>query len=152
MDLDCQKSPYTNIFVDASLQAVHIACEGLVPSDTFRRTLLYVMELIKSNNLLACIYDIRQLKSIPPQDQDWFIDEVLPLLMDAPIRKVAVLEAANGTNLLDLNQLVYSKYLSIPFELQYFEDVASALEWVSKTTPLENNPLTSSRKSLASAL
>ncbi|WP_210462078.1 hypothetical protein [Rufibacter roseolus] len=111
-----------------------------------------MIELIKKNNLLACIYDIRQLKSIPPQDQDWFIDEVLPLLLNTPIRKVAVLEATNGTGLLDLNQLVYSKYLSIPFELQYFEDVASALEWISKTTPLDNNPLVSSRQRLASAL
>ncbi|MBC3540524.1 hypothetical protein ACFSC6_11600 [Rufibacter sediminis] len=115
------------------MHAVHIECEGFVPSDIFRRTLLGVVTLIKDRNLSSCIYDIRRLKSLPPLDQDWFLDEVLPLLMKTSLRHVAVLESATSSGILDLNQLVYTKLHSIPFELQYFEDVAPALEWISSS-------------------
>ncbi|RNI23473.1 hypothetical protein [Rufibacter latericius] len=94
-----------------------------------------MIELIETNYLVSCIYDIRKLKSLPPLDQDWFIDVVLPQLSRTSIRKVAVLESLTSNGLLDLNQLVYTRHYSIPFELQYFEDVATALEWISR--PLE---------------
>ncbi|WP_181306661.1 hypothetical protein [Rufibacter sp. XAAS-G3-1] len=151
MNFTSQRSPYTNVYVDASLNAAHVECERFIPSATFRQNLLSIIELIKAKKLFACIYDIRKLKSLPPQDQDWFIDVAFPLLIKTSLRKIAVLESATSAGLLDLNQLVYTHYPSIPFELQYFEDVASSLEWISNPLPTVNESSFATRKEMAPA-
>ncbi|ALI99232.1 hypothetical protein DC20_09900 [Rufibacter tibetensis] len=128
--------------------SVHITYNGFVSSNTFRQSILSVVEFITSNKIEAGIYDIRRMHSLPPQDQDWFIDEVLPLLLRTSLKKVAILESFSGLGQLNLNHLVYCQFLSIPFEMQYFEDIASSLQWISQTSCLEEKYSFSSSISL----
>ncbi|WP_207436181.1 hypothetical protein [Sabulibacter ruber] len=141
MQLTCQTLPYTNVYVDNTLRVVHVEYEGFVPSSVYRKTILWVLELIKTSNLEACVYDIRKLKSLQPQDQDWLIDEILPMLKKTPMRKLAVLESKSELGQLNLSQLVY--YTPFSFELQYFEDAESALEWIKQSQTADNLSATS---------
>ncbi|RNI32563.1 hypothetical protein EFA69_04390 [Rufibacter immobilis] len=95
------------------------------------------MEIVKNEHFKAGIYNVSKLRSLHPHDQDWLIDEILPILIHSSMAKVAILESTLGASQLNFNHLVYTLHASFPFELQYFEDVDSALEWVSK--PLDKN-------------
>ncbi|MFB9863276.1 hypothetical protein [Rufibacter immobilis] len=132
MKLACQTLPYTSVYIDADLHVVHIICEGYVPSSVFRQTISTALEIVKNEQFTAGIYNVSKLRSLHPHDQDWLIDEILPTLMHTSMTKVAIMESTLGASQLNFNHLVYTLDASCPFELQYFEDVDSALEWVSQ--------------------
>ncbi|GGK83971.1 STAS/SEC14 domain-containing protein [Rufibacter glacialis] len=123
--------PYTYIYTNLGAQVVHLALEGFVPSSVFRQSILNVIEFIKAKGITAAIYDSRRMRSLPPQDQDWFFDEALPLLLKSQLRRVAVVEPSTGADTLNLNHMVYSNHFFMPFEMQYFGEVSSALEWIA---------------------
>ena len=132
MRIACQTLPYANVYLDTSLQVIHVEWDGLVPSYVFRQTIACVLELLKSREVYGCIYDLAKLKSIPPQDQDWLIEEVVPLLSKSSLRKVAFLESFTRLGQLNMSELVYSSFPTINFEFQYFENVEAAMEWLGQ--------------------
>lgn len=105
--------------------------EGLVPSHVFKHTLLCVLNILANHQVQGCLFDLIKMKGISPKDQDWLVEEILPAMSEAKLRKVAFLETSfNRTGHLNLTELVYSKFPVILFEFQYFEDVASAMDWL----------------------
>jgi len=131
VDLPCKNLPYIYIHSKLGAQVVHLALEEFVPSNVFRQSILTVIEFIKSRGITAAIYDSRRMRSLPPQDQDWFFDEALPMLLKSQLCRVAVVESSNGAGTFNLNHMVYSNHFFMPFEMQYFGEVASALDWVA---------------------
>jgi hypothetical protein len=99
--------------------------------------MLYALNLVKTHQLQMCIYDTHQLESFSPQDQDWLTDEVLPLLIQTTVRKVALVESPKGVGNLNLSHMVYISYSFIPFELQYFDDVPASFQWITQRRPQE---------------
>ncbi|WP_205503521.1 hypothetical protein [Rufibacter psychrotolerans] len=138
MKLACQTLPYINVYLETNLRVVHVECQGFVPSSIYRQTILRVLDVIKAHHLVGWVYDIRKLKSLHPHDQDWFIDDVLPLLTQTLVRKLAVLESTSELGQLNLSHLVYSTHTPFSFELQYFADVASSLEWIAQTSATDH--------------
>jgi hypothetical protein len=128
----CQTLPYANIYVDTSLQVIHVEWSGLVPSYIFRQTVVTALEHIQVRELCGCIYDLTKLKSIQQQDQEWLMHEILPLLSTTSLRRIACLESPSQMGQLDMIDLVYCAGPAINFKFQYFGDVASAMEWLSK--------------------
>ncbi|AKQ47258.1 hypothetical protein TH63_19030 [Rufibacter radiotolerans] len=124
--------PYANIYVDTNLQVIHVEWSGLVPSYIFRQTVTTALEHIQLRELYGCIYDLTNLKSIQQQDQEWLMHDVLPLLSNSTLRRIACLESPNQMGQLDMIDLVYCAGPTINFKFQYFEDVASALDWLGK--------------------
>lgn len=132
MRIACQTLPYANIYVDTSLQVIHVEWSGLVPSYIFRQTVTTALENIQMRELCGCIYDLTKLKSIQQQDQEWLMHEVLPLLSTTSLRRIACLESPSQMGQLDMIDLVYCAGPAINFKFQYFGDVASAMEWLGK--------------------
>ncbi|WP_066834312.1 hypothetical protein [Rufibacter ruber] len=129
MEQQYQLSPFTRISLYPDAKALQVECEGFVSSATYRNLMLRGLELIKAYDINYVVYNKKILAPLTPDDHDWLAEEMLPQLFTTSLQKVAIIEAQGGLDHLTLRNMVYAPYLSLSFEVQYFDEVSVALEW-----------------------
>jgi hypothetical protein len=128
-----QNSPHSTVYLYSTTQILHVEFMGTVPSLVYRETLEWALSFIHKNQLHACLYNRKNLQSLPFSDHDWVAEDFLPQLLQSPIKKIAILESTDSLQQLHLGNMVYASYSSLSFEVQYFTEVDIALQWLCPT-------------------
>ncbi|MGV3538891.1 MAG: hypothetical protein ACO1OQ_03720 [Rufibacter sp.] len=132
MKIIYQSVPHAAISLNLDNQVLQVDFDGLVSSSVYRKTLLHALDIIVSRGIQKCIYNRNKLKTLSPDDHDWVAEQLLPLLLQTTVQKVAILESHDSLEQLNLRNMVYAPYLSLSFEVQYFEEPDLALNWLNQ--------------------
>lgn len=123
------QTSYATLYIDHDSHIGHLEWNGIIPSASYRETMLHVLEVIKKHKILFGIQDLKKLRPLSPMDMDWMVHEYMPMLLNSPLKKIAILESEDSLDTLNLRDMVYTPYTELTFRLEYFDDVASALSW-----------------------
>lgn len=125
---------------DPSIPCSHIVWHGFASSHDFRAACMRAYELTREHRLSKGISDARNLRIISLTDQQWFLEEYLPMVLDLRISTnyySAVLMPKDyfGRQSIDsiadqVEEAMVSQYQGIHTTTRYFDNEADARAWL----------------------
>lgn len=91
---------------DAVHQLVHSEWRAFANSAELRAGLLRGIEAIKDHRATGYLTDTRKVKVVVLKDQDWIKETWLPLAIEAGLKRIAVVTAAQGLGKLTVEDVV----------------------------------------------
>ncbi|MEJ8758352.1 hypothetical protein WG947_15165 [Pontibacter sp. H259] len=104
--------------------------QGFQSSEQFRSNGLKCLQLMNEKGLTRWLADSRKMKAIRLQDQQWVIEEFVPMLLSSPLRRMANLVSEDIFNKMAFEQMIRRSGDLGDFRLNEFEDKAAALDWL----------------------
>ena len=105
--------------------------KGYVPSGAYREILLQVLALVEEHRLRFWLSDTQQMGPILHDDEMWTVNEYVPLLMKAGLRRIAVIASADFFNLTAVERMVDATAPIVPYKVEFFNDAMAANEWLA---------------------
>ena len=103
---------------------------GKCTSQQYREALLRFNSYVRLYNVRYAIADRRLLPALAPEDVDWTTNEFLEFFSQLPLKRFAILNSFDEDAVIDFTRLTHNKRFPVPFEIQEFEDLTSAYDWL----------------------
>lgn len=113
---------------DLESGAVIMEWTGFSSSSQFREANEAVLKLIRDTNANKIIADIRNMKIITIQDQQWLYQNWLPRTIRAGVEFVAIVESEDFFNRLSVDNVVQK--IDDQLIIKYFKSVLGAKGWL----------------------
>lgn len=113
---------------DIESGAVIMEWTGFSSSSQFREANEAVLKLIRDTNASKIIADIRNMKIITIQDQQWLYQNWLPRTIRAGVEFVAIVESEDFFNRLSVDNVVQK--IDDQLTVKYFKSVLGAKGWL----------------------
>jgi anti-sigma regulatory factor (Ser/Thr protein kinase) len=117
------------LYYDAYINNTVIIWKRNVSSDEYRKAFEVVLQTIKTYNTPGWIADLRNQGVISPQDQQWFISNVLKTAAENGLLRIATV-GFNDPIRKDYYQRMISKTAEFGIELKVFESIEAAVSWM----------------------
>lgn len=98
--------PWVSIRWDTAHRYVRTEWKGFATSVEFREALSRALMAITQRKALACLIDFRNVKFIANADMDWVNDSWIPLVVQAGLRRFALVRTAGGLRRLVVDGLM----------------------------------------------
>lgn len=110
---------------------------GSCTSQEYRSTLTNFLRMVEELGVSYAIADRRLLPPIPIEDIRWTVQEYTVPFSKLPLKRFAFINSFDPTAEKQLQQFVANNGpVSFPFEVNVFEDLTSAYEWLTATETL----------------
>lgn len=113
---------------DPELQVVIMKWNGFSSSIEFRKANEDVLQKLQANASYKLIADLRQMKIIALQDQQWLYNNWLPRAITAGLSFVAIVESDDYFNRLTVDAV--SQKIDDKITIRYFNNILSARSWI----------------------
>ena len=116
---------------DGVHKCIHSEWRGFANSVEFRAGVMKGVQAIRENHATGYVSDTRKVKVIVHEDQRWANEIVVPLMVDAGLKRMAVVIAQQGLGKLtveDTIRMVDSRELLV----RTFKSVPEAMAWVGE--------------------
>ena len=134
------KTPELKVYSDPSLQLMVVQASGIVPSAVYRHGLSLATEIAIKEKSLFWLVNNLEGGIITSEDQVWATEVNAPILATkSSIRKMAFIEPRDLYSKFILEDMMNIARNIFSFEMQFFEDVPSALAWFRDTVATEFN-------------
>ena len=117
--------------VDEEMSIIVTEWKNYLPSAEYRASLLQVHELVKRYGLRFWLSDSRKMGAILRDDEQWSVAEFTPLLMQAGLRRIAVISSADYFNRTSTERMVEATAAIVPFKVEFFDDPLMGREWLA---------------------
>ncbi|MDX5346629.1 MAG: hypothetical protein LPK19_05230 [Hymenobacteraceae bacterium] len=125
---DCVTLTYDK---DRQLGAAH--WRGFISGDRFREASLKCVEMINQFGLTKWLADNRKMKAIRQQDQQWAVEELVPMLLESPLRQMATVVSEDIFNKMAVEQMIKRAKPLPGLATHDFDTPEAALEWLNVT-------------------
>lgn len=122
-------SPEAIVEVYPSEKLVYLTWKGNAAGPTFRAPVLKLIEAAREYKLLYFLSDTRRMGAILYHDTEWTEREALPQIIQAGLRRSAVLTSRNVLNNIAVDNMVASIPREAPYTVAYFDEPDQALQW-----------------------
>lgn len=126
----CFDSEYLHVELYENPNVLVTQWYGKCTSQQYREALLRFNSYIRLYNVPFAIADRRLLPALSEEDTEWTLNDFLELFVKLPLKRFAVLNSFDEAAAEHLNRFINSKRYPIPFEVQAFEDLNSAYDWL----------------------
>jgi hypothetical protein len=126
----CFDSDYLHVELYETPNVLITQWSGPCTSQQYREALLRFNSLVLSHNIELAIADRRLLPSLSKEDTEWTLNYYLPLFVQLPLKRFAVLKSFDESAVRFLSNFFTNKEFSIPFERKEFDDLDSAYDWL----------------------
>jgi len=127
------QTPFVKIFYDETVPVVFEAWLGQVSGSEFRKALDQKLEaykqLAQKHEQLFWLNDVRKLRGVSNEDQQWAVDEFHPKLYPAGVKKVAFVVPEQTYFRLSDEDITGKLDARKEVEICYFDDFDSAYAW-----------------------
>ncbi|MBC5994809.1 hypothetical protein [Pontibacter cellulosilyticus] len=103
---------------------------GRCTSQQYREALVKFNSYVRLYNVPYAIADRRLLPALSPEDAEWTLNDFLELFSKLPLKRFAILNSFDEDAVVDFTRLSSNKRFPVPFEIQEFEDLTSAYDWL----------------------
>lgn len=137
----------SSLYYDPAVPCSHIVWHGFASSDDFRAACMRAYALARDRRLAKSINDARLLRILSLADQQWFLEEYLPMVLDlrisshyysASLMPKAYFGRWSADVVGQALDAVHRQYKGIHTITQYFDNEADARAWLLS---LPNLPL-----------
>jgi hypothetical protein len=122
--------PWVSIRWDGVHQCVHTEWKAFANSGEFRTALMRALDAIRDKRAIAYLSDTRKVRVIVYDDQVWAHEVWVPLLVDAGVKRFALITAASGlgrANVEDVIAMVDNRGLL----MRGFDSLEKARTWLA---------------------
>lgn len=113
---------------DDDLGAVLMDWNGFMSSSEFYEANERVLELLKKKKSLKIIADLRNMKIIKLEDQEWLSKNWFPRIIAAGLSFVAIVESDDFFNRLTVNSI--TEKINNRITVKYFKTYLGARSWI----------------------
>ncbi|WP_210462258.1 STAS/SEC14 domain-containing protein [Rufibacter roseolus] len=103
---------------------------GFLASPELREAVLQCLELMESKGITRWLADNRKMKAIRQADQQWFLSNVIPRMLQSSLRRMATLVSEDMFNKMAVEQLLQRAGNLDHLAMRDFNDEKEALEWL----------------------
>lgn len=115
---------------------LYLTWKGNAVGDSFRTPVLKLIEATREHGLVYFLSDTRNMGPILYHDTEWVEREVLPQLIQAGLRRSAVLSSHDVLNNIAVDNMVASIPREAPYTVAFFGEPEPALQWLYKDEPV----------------
>jgi hypothetical protein len=132
------------LFHDPVLHLLYHRWQGQHNMSRFRPAVEYILAQLRQQRIESWVIDLNGLPNVGLEDQIWLSDEVLPSIGPlADLRQLAVVISPNVYNQLATENILHHGQRHLSFDVQFFTDSASALDWLMNPTSVPAAPVSS---------
>ena len=103
---------------------------GFLNSQEFREATTKCMELIQQEGLTHWLADNREMKAIRQADQQWFVENILPIMLQSSLKRMATLVSGDIFNQMAIDHIKEEAGPLDTIELRDFTDEVKAVAWL----------------------
>ena len=118
------------IEVDPGSEMITTTWKGYVPSPEYRTILLEVLDLVNSGGLRLWLSDSSCMGVILRSDEKWSIETFTPMLMQAGLRRVAVVRSMDFFSQTASERMVEATLGRVPYKVEFFNAMDKADQWL----------------------
>lgn len=96
----------------------------------YRNVLMRLLEVVRERGLRLWLSDGRKAGPILYDDQVWTMTEYTPLVLQAGLERIAIVNSEDGLNLLAVDRMVNATPAEAPYEIAFFQDPSIAQLWL----------------------
>lgn len=120
-----------HIEVDHGRSTIITTWMGYVPSPDYRAILLQLLDLIIEFELHGWLSDSTRMGVILRSDEKWSIEVFTPMLMNAGLRRVAVVRSMDFFSQTAAERMVDASTGTAPYLVEFFNSRTAAQEWLT---------------------
>ena len=120
-----------NIYFDKDINAVVMEWDGYATSKQFKQGTELMLNILIKNNCSKVLADIKDMKIIAMEDQQWLTEEFLPRATKFGFKSIAILKPDYYFNKVAVETISY-KVDKGKLTINFFDNTDEAKEWLSK--------------------
>ncbi len=120
-----------NIYFDAEINAVVMEWDGYATSKQFKQGTELMLNILIQHNCSKVLADIKDMKIIAMEDQQWLNEEFLPRATKFGFKAIAIVEPAYYFNKVAVETISY-KVDKDKLTINFFDNIKDAREWLGK--------------------
>jgi len=125
-------TPYCEVYLHTGpATTLEMRWLSYVPSVEFRACVGQALALARVQPLAGWVADDRLLGAVRPRDLAWVMQEVLPAIEAAGVRRFALLESHDAINRRTIAGMYKQALPARHFEVQQFADASLARAWAT---------------------
>lgn len=109
---------------------VRLTWKAPVPGDRYRAVLLRMMEAVERDGLTNWLSDGRRMGPILFADQAWTMEEFVPRLVAAGMKRIAIVSSEDVLNQIAVDRMVSATPADVPYAIAFFQDPSIAQLWL----------------------
>ncbi len=125
---------YVNVEYNDQTEVITLTWLDNPTSEEIRTGLNAGRDFVKENSLKKWIGDTKLLGAIGDEDLDWINNSWFPTLLEAGIRKMAVIIPENVFGQMCVEDIMGTVDTSTGFVSRYFDNVEDATTWILEET------------------
>ncbi len=122
-------SEQAEVEVHAQQQLVRLAWKGNAAGEAYRGPSLAVLQAVQHFGLKYFLSDARAMGPILFADRSWSEKEVIPKLIEAGLKRIAIVSSSDGINMIAVDNMVNTIPMGTA-TVAFFDDVARAQRWL----------------------
>lgn len=128
------ESAFLRIQHDAAFRTLELEWLDFANSEQVRMGMLEGLGHAHRLHARAWIGNLKRMRVIRPQDQQWIYETWFPRFAQLGIRRLAIVESDDKLNRMGVAQIMQHAVGSVPLATAYFQDVEAARTWASRYT------------------
>ncbi|HEX6170927.1 MAG TPA: STAS/SEC14 domain-containing protein [Chitinophagaceae bacterium] len=120
-----------NIYFDKDINAVVMEWDGYATSKQFKQGTELMLNILIKNNCSKVLADIKDMKIIAMEDQQWLNEDFLPRATTFGFKAIAIVKPDYYFNKVAVETISY-KVDKDKLTINFFDNVDEAKEWLSK--------------------
>jgi hypothetical protein len=121
-----------HIYFDINTQTVVMDWDGYATNEQFRSGSLLMLELVQKHNATKVLADTKDMIIIDREDQSWAGEVLIPKLVEAGCRQVAIISPHSFFNKIAVETITF-KALEKSLTCNLFHNTGEAREWLAQT-------------------
>jgi hypothetical protein len=121
-----------NIYFDEEINSVVMEWNGYATSKQFKQGTELMLNMLIKNNCSKVLADIKDMKIIAMEDQQWLNEEFLPRATTFGFKAIAIVKPHYYFNKVAVETISY-KVDKEKLTINFFDNSEEAREWLSKT-------------------
>ena len=124
------KNNYLTLYYHTAESLGHPVWTGFASGEERRQSVRECIKLIQEEKPKFWLTDNRKMKAVRKADQDWFSQEIIPIMASSSLRKFAVLVSEDIFNQMAVENIYQQVVETNTFEMRFFDDETTALAWL----------------------
>lgn len=126
------ENSFASITYEPAPACIVFTYKRLGTSEEFRNTWVVAAEMAASKGTQRWVSNSLRMEALRPDDQDWFIEVIAPVLQADPLKKayVAVILSENVFARLSVMNIARAVSRKHPIFFKFFESEAQGLNWL----------------------
>ena len=120
-----------NIYFDKDINCVVMEWDGYATSKQFKQGTELMLNTLIKNNCSKVLADIKDMKIIAMEDQQWLNEEFLPRATTFGFKAIAIVKPNYYFNQVAVETISY-KVDKDKLKINFFDNIGDAKEWLSK--------------------